>query len=217
MFYSWKQVFLGLTAALFVATSCSGQGTETTPATGKPAAESSRVKTAQIKTSMGLIVVELDADKAPGTVDNFVRYANEKFYDGTIFHRVIGNFMIQGGGFDERMNEKPTSHPSIKNEAANGLHNVRGTIAMARTPDPHSANAQFFINVVDNPFLDYRSPDSRGYGYAVFGHVITGMDVVDRIKAVATTTVKGHEGVPTEPVMIESIRIVDGQPPKKNP
>ncbi|WP_127477453.1 peptidylprolyl isomerase [Sulfurivermis fontis] len=162
----------------------------------------------KMHTSMGVITLELDAAKAPATVANFERYAREGFYDGTIFHRVIDGFMIQGGGLDSGMINKPTHEP-IKNEAANGLKNERGTIAMARTNDPHSATAQFFINVKDNHFLDHRMPSGDGWGYCVFGKVVDGMDVVDRIKSVATGRVSFHQDVPLEPIVIEKVEIVD--------
>lgn len=138
-----------------------------------------------IQTNVGTIVVELEAEKAPKTVENFLRYVKDGFYDGTIFHRVIGNFMIQGGGFTKDYQQKPT-HASITNEADNGLKNVRGSIAMARTPDPHSATAQFFINVVDNSFLNHTARTPSGWGYAVFGKVTQGMEVVDKIKETKT-------------------------------
>ncbi|HMW22608.1 MAG TPA: peptidylprolyl isomerase [Burkholderiaceae bacterium] len=155
----------------------------------------------RLATSMGDIVVELDAAKAPKTVDNFLQYVKAGHYDGTVFHRVIPNFMIQGGGMDATMKEKPTRDP-IPLESRNGLSNVRGTLAMARTMVPDSATAQFFINVKDNAFLD--QPNSRdGNGYAVFGKVVAGMDVVDKIKAVATGNRGPHQNVPTEPVTIK--------------
>lgn len=154
----------------------------------------------RLATSMGDIVLELDAAKAPKTVDNFVQYVRAGHYDGTIFHRVIDNFMIQGGGMTETMAEKPTRAP-IPLESRNGLANVRGTVAMARTSVPDSATAQFFINVKDNAFLD--QPNARdGHGYAVFGKVVEGMDVVDRIKAVPTATRPPHQNVPATPVVI---------------
>ena len=156
----------------------------------------------RMHTSKGDIVLALDPDKAPRTVANFLRYVDEGFYDGTIFHRVISGFMIQGGGFTPDMEKKPTHEPVV-NEAGNGLKNVRGSIAMARTRDPHSATAQFFINHRDNPSLDYPSFD--GWGYAVFGRVVEGMDVVDAIAAVRTTHRDGHGDVPVEPVIIESV------------
>jgi peptidyl-prolyl cis-trans isomerase B (cyclophilin B) len=160
-----------------------------------------------IKTSMGDIKVELDKEKAPVTVENFVAYANDKFYDGTIFHRVIPAFMIQGGGFDKDMNQKKTKAP-IKNEAGNGLKNVTGTIAMARTSDPQSATAQFFINTKDNPFLDHKNDSAQGYGYAVFGKVVEGTDVLKKIEQVQTATRAPFENVPVTPVIIESVRVV---------
>lgn len=154
-----------------------------------------------LKTTLGDITLELYADKAPDTVANFLQYVADGHYNGTIFHRVIDGFMIQGGGFTKEMQQKPTRAP-VKNEAANGLKNERGTIAMARTGDPHSASAQFFINVINNDFLNFRSPDRNGYGYCVFGKVVSGMDVVDKIKGVRTTTRGFHENVPVEPVVI---------------
>jgi peptidyl-prolyl cis-trans isomerase B (cyclophilin B) len=156
-------------------------------------------------TSMGTIKIELFADKAPITVKNFLQYVDDKFYDGTIFHRVIADFMIQGGGFTPGLNQKKTRE-AIKNEAGNGVSNVRGTLAMARTPNPDSATAQFFINVKDNTRLD-RSGDSAGY--AVFGKVIDGMAVVDKIKAVQTGNQGGHGDVPVQDVVIKSVRRAD--------
>ncbi|TCO80775.1 peptidyl-prolyl cis-trans isomerase A (cyclophilin A) [Plasticicumulans lactativorans] len=153
-----------------------------------------------LDTSAGRIVLELDDARAPKTVANFVQYVKAGHYDGTIFHRVIPNFMIQGGGFTEKLDEKPT-HAPVPNEGQNGLKNLRGTIAMARTADPDSATAQFFINVVDNKGLDYPRPD--GHGYAVFGRVVEGMDVVDRIKAMPTRTVGPYENVPSIAVIIK--------------
>jgi len=160
-----------------------------------------------MKTSQGDITIELDEAKAPVTVENFLVYVNDKFYDGTIFHRVIPAFMIQGGGFGKDMNLKKTKAP-IKNEAGNGLRNTNGTIAMARTSDPNSATAQFFINTKDNPFLDHRNETPQGFGYAVFGKVTGGMDVVKKIEQVQTATKGDHENVPVTPVIIESIRVV---------
>jgi cyclophilin family peptidyl-prolyl cis-trans isomerase len=157
---------------------------------------------AEIKTSQGLIVVELNKEKAPNTVANFVQYAKEGFYSGTIFHRVISNFMIQGGGMDKDLNEKKT-HAPIKNEADNGLTNALGTIAMARTGDPHSATAQFFINVTNNTFLNYTDKTERGWGYAVFGKVTKGLDVVQKIAHMPTD---GGD-VPVQTITIESITI----------
>jgi peptidyl-prolyl cis-trans isomerase B (cyclophilin B) len=156
-------------------------------------------------TSEGTIKVELWADKVPGTVKNFLRYVDDSFYDGTIFHRIISGFMIQGGGLTPDMKPKKTRDP-IKNEAAPELRNDRGTIAMARTNMIHSATCQFFINVVDNDFLNQRDKTPAGFGYAVFGQVIEGMDVVDRIRAVPTGNFGQHQDVPTQPVLINSIR-----------
>ena len=166
--------------------------------------------TAVIKTSKGEIRIELYAEEAPKTVENFIAYANSGFYDGTIFHRVISHFMIQGGGFTPDMEKKATGEP-IGNEANNGLSNKRGTIAMARTGDPHSATAQFFINVQDNMNLDYTGrPGPGGWGYAVFGRVTSGMEVVDDIRVVQTTTVGPFSDVPVEPVVIEKVEVGDG-------
>ena len=159
----------------------------------------------EMQTSAGKIVLELDSAKAPKTVENFVQYAKSGQYDGTIFHRVIDGFMIQGGGFTKEMSEKPTK-PPIVNEARNGLKNQRGTIAMARRGDPHSASAQFFINHRDNTGLDYPAHD--GWGYAVFGNVTQGMDVVDRIAKVSTGNRGPHQNVPVEPVIIQSVKIL---------
>ena len=160
-----------------------------------------------MKTNKGDITIKLNADKAPVTVNNFLTYVNEGFYNGTIFHRVIPKFMIQGGGFNLDFDQKKT-HDPIKNEADNGLKNTRGTIAMARTSDPNSATAQFFINVVDNGFLDFKSATPSGYGYAVFGEVTHGMDVVDAIAAARTATKDGYADVPVEPIQITSITVV---------
>ncbi len=161
----------------------------------------------RLVTSAGDVVLELAPEKAPATVSNFLGYVRDGHYDGTIFHRVIEGFMIQGGGFDQDFRQKPTKDP-IRNEADNGLGNARGTIAMARTGDPHSATAQFFINVVDNPFLDHKAPDARGWGYAVFGRVVEGMDVVDRIRTVPTGNRGPFQDVPRENVVIRSATIV---------
>ena len=162
----------------------------------------------KIKTNHGTIVLELDAAKAPNTVANFLEYAKDGFYNGTIFHRVINGFMIQGGGMETGMAEKQTRAP-IQNEANNGLPNARGTIAMARTPDPHSATAQFFINVADNDFLNFRAETPDGWGYCVFGKVTDGMDVVDKIKGVDTGNKGYHQDVPVEDVVIESVEVDD--------
>jgi len=159
-----------------------------------------------LHTSMGDISLELDAEKAPKTVANFLQYARDGFYDGTIFHRVINNFMIQGGGMTADMAQKQTRAP-VDNEANNGLKNKTGTVAMARTNDPHSATAQFFINVSDNGFLDHTAPTAQGWGYAVFGRVTAGMDVVEKIKAVATGNKGFHQDVPKEAVTIERVTV----------
>lgn len=160
--------------------------------------------TVVIATNLGNITVELNPALAPKSVANFLKYVEDKHYDGTVFHRVIKDFMIQGGGYTENLSQKPTRAP-IVNEAKNGLKNVRGAIAMARTGDPDSATSQFFINTVNNSSLDYPKPD--GYGYAVFGKVIAGMDVVDKIRAVQTGNVGPFSDVPTKPVIINSIRL----------
>jgi peptidyl-prolyl cis-trans isomerase B (cyclophilin B) len=161
----------------------------------------------KLTTSHGAITLKLDAEKAPKTVANFLAYVEAGHYDGTIFHRVIKNFMIQGGGMEPGMNQKKTSAP-IENEAANGLKNKRGSIAMARTNDPHSATAQFFINVVDNDFLDFKSPMGQGWGYCVFGEVVDGLDVVDAIRAVRTGNKGFHQDVPVEDVVIQKAEVV---------
>ena len=160
----------------------------------------------EMKTTFGVITLELDGEKAPKTVENFIRYASEGFYDGTIFHRVIDNFMIQGGGFDADMQQKETAEP-VENEADNGLTNDRGTIAMARTMDPHSATAQFFLNVKDNDFLNHSGKNMQGWGYTVFGKVTDGDDVLDKIRAVETGNKSGHQDVPKESVVIESVTV----------
>ncbi len=175
------------------------------PATMPLAAPAPRVA---IETSLGRIVVELTSERTPVTVENFLRYVREGFYDGTVFHRVIRGFMVQGGGFDTHLRQRPT-HPPIENEAKKALKNLRGTIAMARTSNPHSATAQFFINTVDNPHLDYHGPSATTWGYAVFGRVVEGMDVVDRIEALRT----GPGGpfrrnVPTPLVVIEKASLL---------
>ena len=168
-----------------------------------PAAEPAKTANPQVRltTSLGVIELELDAGKAPKTVANFLVYVDKGFYNGTIFHRVIPGFMIQGGGFTPGMKEKPTGE-KIQNEADNGLKNLAGTVAMARTNDPHSASAQFFINTVDNGFLDHRAKNPQGWGYAVFGKVTKGMDVVKKIEQVATGTAGFHQNVPRQDVVI---------------
>jgi len=156
----------------------------------------------KLQTNFGDITIELNAEKAPITVANFLQYVDSGFYDSTIFHRVISGFMIQGGGFDTTMTQKGTE-AEIKNEADNGLGNEKYTIAMARTSAPHSASSQFFINVANNEFLNHTAPSGNGWGYCVFGKVVEGMDVVDKIKQVATTSLKGHQDVPSSNVVIE--------------
>jgi len=162
--------------------------------------------TIKLTTNQGEITLELDAEKAPNTVKNFVTYVEEGFYEGVIFHRIISNFMAQGGGFTTDFKQKDT-HSPIENEADNGLKNDRGTIAMARTSDPHSATGQFFINLVDNDFLNHSSKTSQGWGYAVFGKVTEGMDVVERIKSCETGFKGGHQDVPVEDIIIESVSV----------
>lgn len=161
----------------------------------------------KLTTNHGVIAIELDSEKAPKTAANFLAYVESGHYDGTIFHRVINGFMIQGGGMGVGMKEKSTLDP-VENEAANGLKNDRGTIAMARTSDPHSATAQFFINVADNDFLNHKSPSGQGWGYCVFGKVVEGMEVVDKIKGVKTGNKGFHQDVPIEDVVIEKAEIV---------
>lgn len=161
-----------------------------------------------LKTNYGAITVELDFDKAPISSANFLEYAKSGFYDGTIFHRVINDFMIQGGGFEPGLKQKENGTP-IENEADNGLSNVTGTLAMARTAVPHSATSQFFINVGDNHFLNHSSKTDQGWGYAVFGKVTEGMDVVNKIKACETSSLHGHQDVPVDEIIIESVEVAE--------
>ena len=161
----------------------------------------------EIKTTLGTVVVELYPENAPKTVENFLHYVKDGFYDGTIFHRVIPGFMAQGGGFTPNLQQKPV-RPAIRNEAGNGLRNAVGTLAMARTADPHSATAQFFINVSENDFLDFKSPDDKGYGYTVFARVTSGMDVVQKMLQIPTSTVGPHQNVPRQPIIIERARLL---------
>ena len=161
----------------------------------------------RMSTTMGDFVIEVDEAKAPVTAENFLQYVREGFYDGTIFHRVISNFMVQGGGFGADMKQKPTRDP-VENEAANGLKNEAYTVAMARTSDPHSATAQFFVNAVNNTFLNFRSANADGFGYCVFGTVVEGRDVVDKIKAVQTGTRGFHQDVPKEDVSITKAEVI---------
>ena len=188
-----------LVLVAFVAMACSG---------GDAGAGEGKKTMVLMSTSMGDIKIALDQEKAPITVANFLSYVKDGQYDGTIFHRVIKNFMIQGGGFDKDMKEKPTK-AAIKNEAANGLKNEEGTIAMARTNVVDSATAQFFINVRSNEFLNHKGANPRDFGYAVFGKVVEGMDVVHKIEAVSTTKRGMHSDVPAEPVVIKSVKVVD--------
>jgi len=167
----------------------------------------------RIATNLGDIVIELDKGSAPATVENFISYVDSGLYNDTIFHRVIKSFMIQGGGFTSDMSQKTTKAP-IANEAYNGLKNLRGTIAMARTSLPHSATSQFFINTVDNPFLDHKAKTGKGWGYCVFGRVIKGMDVVDTIEGTATTVKNGHRDVPVKTIVIEKAIIEKPSPEK---
>ncbi len=164
-------------------------------------------ETVKLHTNHGVITIEVDAAKAPKSAANFIEYAKSGHYDGTVFHRVINGFMVQGGGFAPGMKQKPTGTP-IANEADNGLKNEKYTVAMARTNDPHSATAQFFINVADNDFLNHTAPTARGWGYAVFGRVVDGIDIVDAIKAVKTGRADGHQDVPVEDVVIERAEVV---------
>lgn len=195
------QLLVLISAVLLVTTSCADQSNDS-PAQ----AQESSPNTVTLKTNLGDIKLELDAEKAPLTVENFLSYARDGHYDGTIFHRVIQQFMIQGGGFEPGMRKKNT-RPPIPNEANNGLLNEPYTIAMARTNSPHSATAQFFINTKSNTSLNQPAEEGRGWGYAVFGKVVTGQDVVDAIEKVSTTTRAGHRDVPVDDVVIESVVI----------
>lgn len=198
---------IALPVAAALSAGAAAQSTQPATATDPPSPPLDKVAYVLMETSMGDIVIELDHQRAPITVENFARYVDEEFYDGTIFHRVIDNFMIQGGGFTPDMTEKQT-HADIKNEWRNGLKNKRGTIAMARRGGaPDSASSQFFINVVDNFRLD--QPQRDGAAYAVFGQVVVGMDVVDRIRKVDTGIKKRHENVPIEPVVIKKARRIN--------
>ncbi len=163
----------------------------------------------KLTTNHGDIVIELNAEKAPITVANFIEYVKAGHYENTVFHRVIGNFMVQGGGFEPGMKEKKDKRPSIQNEADNGLANEKYTVAMARTMEPHSASAQFFINVADNSFLNHSGKTAQGWGYAVFGKVVEGQDVVDKIKGVKTTSKAGHQDVPVDDVIVEKAEIIE--------
>jgi len=161
----------------------------------------------KLQTSMGDIVIELDTEKAPVTAENFLQYVRDGFYDNTVFHRVINGFMVQGGGFEPGLKQKPVRAP-IENEAANGVKNDAYTVAMARTSDPHSATAQFFFNVVNNNFLNFRAANADGFGYCVFGNVVQGREVIDKIKAVPTSNRGFHQDVPTDDVVIKKAEVV---------
>ncbi len=181
------------------------ESNKTTQSHGDKMAANPKIK---IETTLGDITLELDATKAPTSTENFLSYVKEGHYDGTIYHRVIPNFMVQGGGMNPDMSEKESKAP-IKNEANNGLKNLRGTVAMARTNDPHSASSQFFINVKDNAFLDHKSEDMQGWGYAVFGKVVEGMDIVDKIEKVETGTTGFHQDVPKDAVILNKVTVVE--------
>ncbi|MCK6549568.1 peptidylprolyl isomerase [Myxococcota bacterium] len=205
---SKRTLLLSLAFTLGTAASAHAQKPgDAKPADAKAPAKATATKNpvVVIKTSLGTIKAELFADKAPTSVENFLKYTDDKYYDGTIFHRVIKGFMIQGGGFDAQLTKKETREP-IKNEAANGLKNEIGTLAMARTAIPDSATSQFYINTVNNPALDFKDPSARGIGYAVFGKVVEGMEVVHKISAVQTGPQNGMGDVPVKPVVIESVR-----------
>lgn len=194
-----------LASVLLAAGANAAAANSTTNEGAKPMTTDTRVK---LQTNQGDIVIELNAEKAPKTTDNFLKYVRDGFYDGTVFHRVINNFMIQGGGFEAGMKQK-TTHEAVENEANNGLKNNRYTLAMARTSDPHSATAQFFINVSDNDFLNFTAPTPNGWGYAVFGEVVEGTEVVEQIKGVKTGTKGFHQDVPTEDVIIEKATVIE--------
>lgn len=197
------KILFGLIAATLLLAGCSNPEIETEIAKDPEIVKETKTMIL-MKTTKGDIKIELNAEKAPNTVANFLQYVNSGHYSGTIFHRVINGFMIQGGGMTANMTEKRAPH-KVDNEANNGLKNVRGSIAMARTSDPHSAGAQFFINVVDNGFLDFKAPTAQGWGYCVFGQVVEGMDVVDAIKGVPT----GRGDVPNDVIEITSVTVVD--------
>jgi cyclophilin family peptidyl-prolyl cis-trans isomerase len=196
------KTLFGMAAAAILLAGCSGRETEPVITTAPEPAKETKTMIL-MKTTKGDIKIELDAEKAPKTVANFLKYVESGHYTDTIFHRVIGNFMIQGGGMTANMAQKKAPY-TVENEANNGLKNVRGSIAMARTSDPHSAGAQFFINVVDNGFLDFKAPTQQGWGYCVFGKVVEGMDVVDAIRNVPTAS----GDVPKETITITSVQIV---------
>ncbi len=192
-------------------TACSADNTTSVEATNATQSHGDTMTAnpqVKIETTLGDITLELDAKNAPVSTENFISYVKEGHYDGTIFHRVIPNFMVQGGGMNPDMSEKASKAP-IKNEANNGLKNDKGTVAMARTNDPHSASAQFFINIKDNDFLNFRSEDMQGWGYAVFGKVVDGMDVVDRIEKVQTGDNGFHQDVPQDPIILNKVTVIE--------
>ena len=199
--------FQGLLATLMLSCLllCTAQAATTSK---QHSAQKGKINMVKLHTNHGNITIELDAERAPATVKNFLDYVTSGFYDNTVFHRVIDGFMIQGGGFEAGMKEKDTKKP-IRNEAANGLTNDKYTIAMARTSDPHSASAQFFINLKDNLFLDYTAPNAQGYGYCVFGKVVSGTEVVDAIRKVKTGNNGGHQNVPLEDVILTKAEVVE--------
>lgn len=208
-FKQFKPSFLNIlyavfASSIFVLTPYTSASAES-PSTNQGNSMSTKVK---LQTNQGDIVIELNSEKAPETAANFLEYVNSGFFDGTIFHRVIDNFMVQGGGFDQDFKQKTTNDP-IKNEADNGLKNDKYTVAMARTNDPHSATAQFFINVANNDFLNHTNPTPNGWGYAVFGEVTEGQEVVDSIKGVKTGNRGFHQDVPNEDIVIESASVVE--------
>ncbi|QQZ30444.1 peptidyl-prolyl cis-trans isomerase [Thiothrix subterranea] len=201
-----KRFFITLFAMLLSFATLSSHAEE--KAAGTPTS-GDKMSTILIETTKGNIKIELDAAAAPKTVENILAYVKEGFYEGTIFHRVIPGFMVQGGGMNETMKEKADKRPPVKNEANNGLKNDRGTVAMARTNDPHSASSQFFINVSNNDFLNFRSETAQGWGYAVFGKVVEGMDVVDAIVGVKTGNFGPHGDVPVQPILMNKVSIVE--------
>ena len=201
-----RRLGVALFASALLAAGSSAAAANSTPNEGSPSMTTeTRVK---LQTNHGDIIIELNAEKAPKTTANFLDYVRDGFYDGTVFHRVINNFMIQGGGFEPGMKQKKTGEP-VENEANNGLKNDNYTVAMARTSDPHSATAQFFINVADNDFLNHTAPTTNGWGYTVFGKVVEGTDAVDKIKAVKTGSRGFHQDVPAEDVIIEKASVVE--------
>jgi peptidyl-prolyl cis-trans isomerase B (cyclophilin B) len=202
-----QRFFLKLITSAVITMSLGTSMTASSAQTNNKPNQGKKMSSVKFTTSMGSFTLQLDAEKAPKTVENFLQYVRDGHYTGTIFHRVIGNFMVQGGGFEKGMKQKPTRAP-VENEANNGLKNEEYTVAMARTSDPHSASAQFFINVKNNSFLNFSSPTPQGWGYAVFGKVSEGTDVVDAIKKVQTTNKGGHGDVPAVDVVIEKAEVL---------